>query len=122
MHIMQRNQNQIMFCTDEAKNQHLTTAAVNLTLFAKEDEDYFIIKQQLKHSLTHEYMQYEKKTINFSWKLNVECSILQAELFAILQAIKLINHLIQINDLIDFTNIYSFRLSISIESNTKQNN
>ena len=63
---MQRNQNQIMFCINETKNQHSTAAVVNLTLFVKEDEDYFIIKQQLKHSLTHEYMQYEKKTINFS--------------------------------------------------------
>ena len=66
MHIMQRNQNQIMLCTNKTKNQHLTTTAVNLTLFTKEDEDYFIIKQQFKHLLAHEYMQYEKKTINFS--------------------------------------------------------
>ena len=66
MHIMHRNQNQIMFCINEAKNQHLTAAVVNLTFFAKENEDYFIIKQQLKHLLSHEFMQYEKKTINFS--------------------------------------------------------
>ena len=84
MHIMQRNQNQIMFCTDEIKIQHLTAAAVNLIFFAKEDEDYFISKQQFKHSLQHETMQYKKKKINFLWKLNAECLILQTEMFAIL--------------------------------------
>ena len=61
-----------MFCTDKTKNQHLIASVINLIasvinliLFAKENKDYFIIKQQFKHLLQHEFMQYEKKTINF---------------------------------------------------------
>ena len=54
-----------MFYTDEAKNQHSTAITVNLIFLIKENKNYFIIKQQLKHSLSHEFMQYEKKIINF---------------------------------------------------------
>ena len=42
------------------------------------------------------------------WKLNCECSILQTKLFAIYQAIKLINHLMQINEKINFDQIYVY--------------
>lgn len=120
---LQKMQNQIMLCTDGSQCKQSVAAAVNLTPFMRNSRDFQSIVQDFK-SLKQESMQIEKKSINFMWKLNQENSIMQAELFAIYQALKIINHLMKVNDEIDYHQIYVFSDSQqalkAIQDNTVQ--
>ena len=90
-----------MLCIDGAHNNQSTAAAVNLTPFIRDYRDFWNLVREV-NSLKQESIQIEKKSINFMWKLNSQSSILQAELFAIYQFLKIINHLLKINDVIDY--------------------
>ena len=62
---IQQNQNQIILCTDEAKNKTSTAAAVNLTTFMKEWKDFWHILNDFS-MLSQETKQIERDSINFS--------------------------------------------------------
>ena len=54
-----------MLCTDEAKNQNSTAAAVNLTTFMKGWKDFWHILNDFS-MLSQETKQIERDSINFS--------------------------------------------------------
>ena len=62
---IQQNQNQIILCTDEAKNKNSIAAAVNFITFIKNWKDFWYILNDFS-TLSQETKQIERNSINFS--------------------------------------------------------